>query len=144
MAQPELAEDWCAWLSLAQALSAAVEAQDWERAVMLAEQLVAAQATLSPLSALPAAAHDEVLAELLSAQRLLQAGFTVAGYDIAPDRRENLARLGGIACASAKEIGERCKEIVLTVSNTDQVEFVLESTEGACLNSKHLVICTST
>lgn len=73
MAQPELAEDWCAWLSLAQTLSAAVEAQDWERAVELAEQLVAAQTTLSPLSALPAAAHDEVLAELLGAQRLLQA-----------------------------------------------------------------------
>jgi hypothetical protein len=73
MAQPELSEDWCAWLSLVQALSTAVEAQDWERAVVLAEQLGAAQVTLSPLSALPAAAHDGVLAELLGAQRLLQA-----------------------------------------------------------------------
>jgi len=73
MAQPELSEDWCAWLSLVQALSTAVEAQDWERAVVLAEQLGAAQVTLSPLSALPAAAHDGVLAELLNAQRLLQA-----------------------------------------------------------------------
>lgn len=73
MARPELAEDWNAWLSLAQALSAAVEAQDWEQAVGLAEQLVAAQATLSPLSAVPADARDGVLTELVGAQRLLQA-----------------------------------------------------------------------
>ena len=72
MARPELSEDWCAWLSLAQTLSAAVEAQDWERALGLAEQLVAAQATLSPLSAVPADARDGVLAELVGTQRLLQ------------------------------------------------------------------------
>ncbi len=78
------------------------------------------------------------------AQRLLQAGFPVAGYDIATERRDNLARLGGIACASAKEVGERCKEIVIAVFNTDQVEFVLESPDGAGLASQHLLICTST
>jgi 3-hydroxyisobutyrate dehydrogenase-like beta-hydroxyacid dehydrogenase len=78
------------------------------------------------------------------AQRLLQAGFPVAGYDIAADRRDHLARLGGIACASAKEVGERCRQIVLAVFNTDQVESVLESAEGACLCNEHLVICTST
>lgn len=78
------------------------------------------------------------------AQRLLHAGFSVAGYDIAVDRRDNLARLGGIACVSAKEVGERCKEIVLAVFNTDQVESVLESAEGAGLGAEHLVICTST
>jgi len=78
------------------------------------------------------------------AQRLLQAGFPVAGYDIAADRRDHLARLGGIACASAKEVGERCRQIVLAVFNTDQVESVLESAEGVCLGDEHLVICTST
>ncbi len=78
------------------------------------------------------------------AQRLLHAGFSVAGYDIAVDRRDNLARLGSIACVSAKEVGKRCKVIVLAVFNTDQVESVLESAEGACLDTDHLVICTST
>lgn len=78
------------------------------------------------------------------AQRLLQAGFQVAGFDIAVERRENLARLGGMACAPAKEVGERCTEIVLAVFNTDQVESVLESADGAVLGNEHIVICTST
>ncbi len=78
------------------------------------------------------------------AQRLLQAGFPVAGYDIAADRRDNLERLGGTACASARAVGERCQDVVLAVFNTDQVEFVLESPDGAGLNREHRVICTST
>ncbi len=78
------------------------------------------------------------------AQRLLQGGFPVAGFDIATERRDNLARLGGTACASAKEVGERCKQIVLAVFNTDQVESVVESSDGANLNKDHLIICTST
>ena len=78
------------------------------------------------------------------AQRLLQAGFQVCGYDIAADRRENLLRLGGEACQSAFEVGQRCTSIVLAVFNTDQVEAVLESADGAGLGSTHLVICTST
>jgi 3-hydroxyisobutyrate dehydrogenase-like beta-hydroxyacid dehydrogenase len=78
------------------------------------------------------------------ARRLLQAGFAVAGYDIAADRRDPLARLGGIACTSANAVGERCGKIVLAVFNTGQVESVLESAEGACLGHEHLVICTST
>jgi 3-hydroxyisobutyrate dehydrogenase-like beta-hydroxyacid dehydrogenase len=78
------------------------------------------------------------------AQRLLQAGFPVAGFDIATERRDNLTRLGGAACTSAKEVGERCKEIVLAVFNTDQVESVVESPDGANLNKDHLIICTST
>jgi len=78
------------------------------------------------------------------AQRLLQAGFSVAGYDVAADRRDLLSRHGGIACALAQEVGERCKTIVLAVFNTDQVESVLEAPDGACLGQQHLVICTST
>lgn len=78
------------------------------------------------------------------AQRLLQAGFAVAGYDIAAERREHLARLGGIACPSAQAVGEQCNTLVLAVFNTDQVEAVVESTDGAGLGKQHLVICTST
>lgn len=78
------------------------------------------------------------------ARRLLQAGFQVAGYDIAAARVDNLQRSGGIACASAREVGERCQQVVLAVFNTDQVESVLESPDGAGLVDGHLVICTST
>ncbi len=78
------------------------------------------------------------------AMRLLQAGFPVAGFDIAEDRRANLARVGGTACATAREVGECCKFIVLAVFNTDQVESVVESANGANPGKDHLIICTST
>ena len=78
------------------------------------------------------------------ATRLLQAGFPVAGFDIADDRRANLARLGGTPCATAREVGERCNTIVLAVFNTDQVESVLKSADGANPGNDHLIICTST
>jgi 3-hydroxyisobutyrate dehydrogenase-like beta-hydroxyacid dehydrogenase len=78
------------------------------------------------------------------AKRLLQAGFQVAGFDIAEDRRSHLAQLGGIACASAGEVAERCTTIVLAVFNTDQVESVLESADGARPGKGHLIVCTST
>ena len=78
------------------------------------------------------------------AQRLLQAGFAVCGYDITAARGENLAKLGGVACASARDVGERCRTVVLAVFNTDQVEAVMESAEGLLPNREHVVICTST
>jgi 3-hydroxyisobutyrate dehydrogenase-like beta-hydroxyacid dehydrogenase len=78
------------------------------------------------------------------AQRLLLGGFQVAGYDITVERRNNLVSIGGIACASASEVATQCKTIVLAVFNTDQVESVVESAEGANLGNEHLVICTST
>ena len=78
------------------------------------------------------------------AQRLLHTGFPVAGFDITAERRDHLARIGGMACASAREVGERCKQIVFAVFNTDQVEAVLEANDGAHLSSEHTVICTST
>jgi 3-hydroxyisobutyrate dehydrogenase-like beta-hydroxyacid dehydrogenase len=78
------------------------------------------------------------------ALRLLRTGFAVAGYDVAAERRDNLVRLGGAACPSAKAVGEQCNTILLAVFNTDQVESVVESAEGAGLGNQHLVICTST
>ena len=81
------------------------------------------------------------------AKRLLHAGFSVAGYDVAAERRDNLAQMGGVACTSAQAVGERCRIIVLAVFNTDQVEALLESPVaqgGAALGSDQLVICTST
>ena len=78
------------------------------------------------------------------AQRLLLAGFPVTGYDLAEARRRNFEQLGGMVCTSAKAVGERCQIIVLAVFNTDQVESVLESAEGANLDKDHLIICSST
>lgn len=42
------------------------------------------------------------------AQRPLQRGFPVIGYDLAEERRAMLRQLGGVAALSAKEVAHRC------------------------------------
>ena len=78
------------------------------------------------------------------AQRLLAAGFTVHGYDVRSERNQNLAALGGHACASLREVAQASNTIVLAVFNTDQVESVLEAPDGAQPAPGQIVICTST
>jgi 3-hydroxyisobutyrate dehydrogenase-like beta-hydroxyacid dehydrogenase len=81
------------------------------------------------------------------AKRLLGAGFEVHGYDINPDRGSLLAAAGGAAAASLHDIGQRCRTILISVLNTEQVESVLESDEPGGpmrLTDSHTVICTST
>lgn len=64
------------------------------------------------------------------ARRLLEAGFTVVGYDIDRSRREALAALGGKPVESVAEVGRLCGRVVLAVFNTDQVEDVVEGDGG--------------
>jgi 3-hydroxyisobutyrate dehydrogenase-like beta-hydroxyacid dehydrogenase len=45
---------------------------------------------------------------------------------------------------SPVEVAQHCANVVLAVFNTDQVESVVESGDGAGFTDRHLVICTST
>ncbi len=78
------------------------------------------------------------------AKRLLAAGFAVHGYDVRAERNENLIKLGGNACETPRAVAQACNTTVLAVFNTDQVEAVLESADGAQFSSGQIVICTST
>ncbi|MCC6443853.1 MAG: NAD(P)-binding domain-containing protein [Armatimonadetes bacterium] len=60
------------------------------------------------------------------AERLRAAGFAVAGYDIVPDKREYLARAGGEAAGSAREVAEKCGRLLFSLLTTNQAEAVLE------------------
>ena len=83
------------------------------------------------------------------AQRLLGAGYAVAGYDADAAKRERLAQLGGSAVATTAVLAEQCDIVFLAVFNTDQVEEVIEGKAGllgarAPSSPRLTIVCTST
>lgn len=79
----------------------------------------------------------EVLAE-----RLLNAGFAVKGYDVDPAKNARLDALGGEG--ASPDAVARCHTIVLAVFNTEQVETVVERWIRPAAQVETLVLCTST
>jgi 3-hydroxyisobutyrate dehydrogenase-like beta-hydroxyacid dehydrogenase len=80
------------------------------------------------------------------AGRLAAAGFSVLGFDIAPDKTARLAEHGGRAAASLAALAENADPIVLAVFDTAQVEDVVENGLLPALgdSSGRIVLCTST
>ncbi|HEV8519670.1 MAG TPA: NAD(P)-binding domain-containing protein, partial [Burkholderiales bacterium] len=64
------------------------------------------------------------------AKRLIDAGFEVVGYDIAPARGARLEELGGRTAGSVADLARECARIVIAVFNTDQLEDALEGKHG--------------
>jgi 3-hydroxyisobutyrate dehydrogenase-like beta-hydroxyacid dehydrogenase len=77
------------------------------------------------------------------AQRFMEAGFCVAGFDINPDCRENLRRMGGEALASAPAVADTCDRIVLSLPDSQVVEAVLGELESR-LKPGAIVVDTTT
>ena len=83
------------------------------------------------------------------AQRLIGAGFAVAGYDVDAAKRERLAELGGTPVSTVAALAEHCNTIFLAVFNTDQVEAVVEGADGLIAarqpsSARMTLVCTST
>jgi len=81
------------------------------------------------------------------ARRLMGAGFEVHGYDIDPKRAALLKEIGGHPCGSLRDVGSRCRTILIAVLTTEQVEAVVESAESGGpmgLTAEHVVISIST
>jgi 3-hydroxyisobutyrate dehydrogenase-like beta-hydroxyacid dehydrogenase len=76
------------------------------------------------------------------AGRLVEAQFSVFGFDIDPDRLSRMEALGVKRAASAREIADRCHCIVLAVFDTLQVEQVIEELLPA--GAGRSLICTTT
>jgi 3-hydroxyisobutyrate dehydrogenase-like beta-hydroxyacid dehydrogenase len=81
------------------------------------------------------------------ARRLMAAGYEVHGYDVEPKRNALLAEIGGHPCGSLREVGQKCRVILIAVLTTEQVEAVVEG-EGKAnplgLAAGHVVISVST
>jgi 3-hydroxyisobutyrate dehydrogenase-like beta-hydroxyacid dehydrogenase len=61
------------------------------------------------------------------AQRLIDAGIPVIGFDIDPARRARLADIGGEPVASIAELAAPARAILIAVFNTAQVEDVIDN-----------------
>lgn len=64
------------------------------------------------------------------ARRLLAAGHEVLGYDVDARALEKFGEAGGRAARSLAEIVQACRQIVLAVFNTGQVEDTIEGPQG--------------
>ena len=80
------------------------------------------------------------------AQRLLNAGVPVIGYDIDPTRRTRLNEIGGKAVESIAALAAPARAILIAVFNTAQVEDVIENHLLPALgeNSNKIVAVMST
>jgi 3-hydroxyisobutyrate dehydrogenase len=80
------------------------------------------------------------------AQRLLDAGYAVLGFDIDREKRAALENIGGTFAGSLPDIAQRCTSIFVAVFNTEQVETVVEHDLLPAVgpNSGKLILCTST
>ncbi len=61
------------------------------------------------------------------AQRLLDAGFAVSGYDVDPARRARLAEIGGKPADTIEELAKPASCVIVAVFSTAQVEDVIEN-----------------
>lgn len=97
--------------------------------------------TQSPIAIIGLGLMGEVYA-----QRLLDAGFAVSGYDVDPARRARLAEIGGTPAGTIGELAKPARAILLAVFNMAQVEDVIENHLLPALGegSNKIVICMST
>jgi 3-hydroxyisobutyrate dehydrogenase len=81
-----------------------------------------------------------------AAQSLLRAGFKVHGCDVRPEILQKLVDAGGVACASPREMGEKCDVVVTLVVNAEQTDTVLFGKDGAAdtLKTGSVVIASAT
>ncbi len=77
------------------------------------------------------------------AERMLQAGWEVVGYDIAPQRREILRRLGGIAVEQAREVVNSAARVVLSLPDSEIVAQVLGALHGDIVPGTVLIDTTT-
>jgi 3-hydroxyisobutyrate dehydrogenase-like beta-hydroxyacid dehydrogenase len=77
------------------------------------------------------------------AERFLDAGFSVTGYDTDPGRRPAFRRSGGRAAASATEVARSARRLVLSLPTSDVVEDVLGQMAPA-LRKGSIVVDTTT
>lgn len=77
------------------------------------------------------------------AKRLLQAGERVVGFDLAPERRQDLSALGGKASATAIDVAKECDVLLLSLPDSQVVAQVVDEL-GPALRPGQLLIDTST
>jgi 3-hydroxyisobutyrate dehydrogenase-like beta-hydroxyacid dehydrogenase len=77
------------------------------------------------------------------AERLLQAGYHVVGYDVRPEQTEKFRKLGGEAVCCAASVGSACERLVLSLPTSAIAACVLDEIVPK-LRANAIVIDTTT
>jgi 3-hydroxyisobutyrate dehydrogenase-like beta-hydroxyacid dehydrogenase len=77
------------------------------------------------------------------AERLLGAGFSVVGYDIAAAACDGLGRIGGDVAENPAEVASRCDRVILSLPTSDVVAKVLHQMDRA-LRPGQIIVDTTT
>ncbi len=80
------------------------------------------------------------------AKRMRAAGLELLGYDVDAGKLDAFVKLGGKAAASVAQIARECRQVVLAVFSTDQVEQTVDALVAA-LPAGHaplIALCVST
>jgi len=70
------------------------------------------------------------------AKNILQAGFSLTGFDLSAARLAELEKAGGVGAASCREVAEACDTIFVMVLNGAQVKEVILGEEGLLAGAK--------
>ncbi len=77
------------------------------------------------------------------AERLLEGGFQIVGYDLRPEQVENLRRLGGSPAQSGAEVAASCQRLLLSLPTSAIADQVLDEISPR-LRAGAIVIDTTT
>jgi putative dehydrogenase len=78
------------------------------------------------------------------AERLIEAGHGVVGHDLDPARCEALQKAGASIAASARDVSEQCRTLIIAVYNAAQIETTVENIANGAGDSRPVLICTTT
>ena len=101
--------------------------------------------SLSPFS-LPAPSLGLIglgLMGIAVSERLINAGATVIGWDLSPERNSELDAVGGTVATDLANVFSRCDRVLLSLPTHETVKEVLE-TASASLHAGHVLIDLST
>ena len=77
------------------------------------------------------------------AQRLIDAGFSVSGFDVSASACQNLTTIGGESTSSARQVFESCPVVFLSLPNSESVGKVIDETDESIQNES-IVVDTTT
>jgi 3-hydroxyisobutyrate dehydrogenase-like beta-hydroxyacid dehydrogenase len=77
------------------------------------------------------------------AERLIAAGFQVLGFDIADGHRQTLAARGGVAAASAAEVAQACRYVILCLPTSATSAAVVNGLESSWTAGQNVIDTTT-
>jgi len=103
--------------------------------------------SLTPISPMDSGSHIGLIGIGLMgtalAQRLLDAGASVLGWDLSEERCRVLTEMGGICSRDANDVLSKCNRVLLSLPSHETVEAVISSA-GSLWRAGQIVIDTST